>query len=149
MNTTFNSMFFRISQKLEKHSILFLRVAIAFVYIWFGALKVIGLSPAEGLVEKTVFWFKPEIFVPVLGFAEVLIGLGFLFRKFLPYVIFIMLLHMAVTFVPFLVVPQDCFTQLPYEPTLIGQYIVKNVVLIAAAFVIAGNISNRKQPIST
>ena len=81
MKTIFESIYFLFSEKIEKHSVTIMRIALAVVYIWFGALKIVGMSPAGDLVEKTVFWFKPEIFIPILGICEVLIGVGLLVRR--------------------------------------------------------------------
>ena len=77
-----------------------MRIALAIVYIWFGALKIIGLSPAGDLVEETVFWFKPDIFIPVLGIGELVIGLGLLVKRFVPFTIILLLLHMVATIFP-------------------------------------------------
>ena len=70
----------KISQWMHKNGLLFLRVSLAIVFIWFGILKSFGESPAEGLVARTVYWISPEIFVPILGWWEVLIGVCLLFR---------------------------------------------------------------------
>ena len=128
---------------MDKHSINLMRVALAVVYIWFGSLKIIGISPAEDLVEKTVYWFKPEIFVPVLGFCEVIIGLGLLIKRLVPVTLFLLLSHMAVTFVPIFIVKNTCFTVFSYEPSLVGQYIIKNIVLITGALVIVGKYNKK------
>lgn len=138
MKTIFNSFYFILSKKMEKHSVNLMRVTLAIIYIWFGALKIFGMSPAGDLVEKTVFWFKPEIFIPVLGICEVVIGIGLLIKRFIPYTILFLLLHMAATLVPFFILKSSCFKAFPYEPTLVGQYIIKNLVLVAGALVIAG-----------
>ena len=58
-----------------------LRYSLAIIFVWFGYLKIIGESPAEDIVAATVFWFDPEIFIPVLGIWEVVIGLLLCFRK--------------------------------------------------------------------
>jgi uncharacterized membrane protein YkgB len=142
MKNIFNTLYFNFSTTMEKHSILILRIAIAIVYIWFGALKVIGMSPAGELVEKTVYWFRPEIFVPLLGICEVLIGIGLLIKKFIPMTIVLLLLHMAATFFP--IFQKACFDAFPYCPTLVGQYIIKNFVIISAAFVIAGKSKEKE-----
>jgi len=145
METNFNILYSRFSQKMEKHSLNIMRVALAIVYIWFGALKVIGMSPAENLVEQTVFWFKPEIFVPVLGICEVIIGIGLLIKKMIPYTIVLLLLHMVATVFPVFILTNVCFDAFPYCPTLIGQYIIKNLVLVAGALVIAGKYGTVNQ----
>lgn len=141
MEATFNSIYYSFSLKMEKHSITVMRIALALVYIWFGALKIFGMSPAGELVEETVYWFRPEIFVPVLGICEVLIGLGLLIKKCIPYTILLLLLHMCATLFPVFILQNVCFDTFPYCPTLIGQYIIKNVVLIAGALVVAGKFN--------
>ena len=123
---------------MEKHGINLMRIALAIVYIWFGALKIFGMSPAEDLVAKTVFWFRPEFFIPILGICEVFIGLGLLIRKLIPGTIVLLLVHMAATLFPFFILKSSCIEIFPYEPTLVGQYIIKNLVLVAGALVIAG-----------
>ncbi|WP_100433611.1 hypothetical protein [Flavobacterium sp. 1] len=138
MKTTFNSFYFLLSKKMEKHGVNLMRIALAIVYIWFGALKIFGLSPAGDLVEKTVFWFRPEIFIPVLGICEVLIGLGLLIKRLIPITIFFLLMHMSATLFPFFILKSSCFDGFPYEPTLVGQYIIKNIVLVSGALVISG-----------
>lgn len=138
MTQLFNSFYFSFSEKIEKYSVIIMRIALAIVYIWFGGLKIIGLSPAGDLVEHTVFWFKPEIFIPVLGICEVLIGLGLLIKRFVPITVLLLLLHMVATIFPLFILTDACFDAFPYSPTLVGQYIIKNLVLVAGALVIAG-----------
>ncbi|WP_225876828.1 DUF417 family protein [Flavobacterium muglaense] len=127
---------------MEKHSTTIMRIALAIVYIWFGALKIIGMSPAGDLVQETVYWFKPELFIPILGICEALIGIGLLIKKYIPYTIVLLLLHMIATLFPMFILPRSCFDAFPYCPTLVGQYIIKNIVLIAGALVVAGNCKN-------
>jgi uncharacterized membrane protein YkgB len=143
MIKTFNTLYFNFSSTVEKHSVTLMRIALSIVYIWFGALKVFGMSPAGELVEKTVYWFRPEIFIPILGICEVIIGLGLLFKRFIPITILLLLLHMIVTFFPVFIVQTACFDSFPYRPTLVGQYIIKNLVLISGALVIAGKFNEK------
>lgn len=142
METTFNAIYFSFSSKMEKHSTTIMRIALAIVYIWFGALKIIGMSPAGDLVQETVYWFKPELFIPILGICEALIGIGLLIKKYIPYTIVLLLLHMIATLFPIFILQSSCFDAFPYCPTLVGQYIIKNIVLIAGALVVAGNCKN-------
>lgn len=138
MKTTFNFFYFLLSNKMGKHGVNLMRTALSIIYIWFGILKIFRMSPAGDLVEKTVFWFRPEFFIPILGICEVLIGLGLLIRKLIPAAIVLLLLHMIATLTPFFILQSSCFEIFPYEPTMIGQYIIKNLVLVAGALVIAG-----------
>ncbi|MFE3871333.1 DoxX family membrane protein [Flavobacterium sp. ZS1P70] len=128
---------------MEKHSINVMRISLAIVYVWFGALKIFGISPAGELVEQTVYWFRPEIFIPILGICEVLIGLGLLIKKFIPYTILLLLLHMTVTLFPIFILKTICFNSFPFCPTLIGQYIIKNLVLISGALVVSGKYNEK------
>lgn len=131
---------------MEKHSINLMRIALAVVYVWFGSLKILAMSPAEELVEQTVYWFKPEIFIPILGLCEVIIGLGLLVKRFIPYTIVLLLLHMSATLFPVFILKTICFDAFPYCPTLVGQYIIKNLVLIAGALVVAGKYNTELNP---
>ena len=110
-----------------------LQLGLAIVYIIFGFYKIIDVSPAYELVSKTVFWWDPEWFVPVLGIGEMLIGLLFLFKKTIKPALVLFTLHMIATFSPFLIVPEEAW-QSAFILSLEGQYIVKNVVLIAAGW---------------
>lgn len=138
MKISFHSLYFLFGKKMEKHSVNLMRIALAVVYIWFGGLKIFGMSPAGELVEQTVYWFRPEIFLPILGICEVIIGLGLLIKKFIPYTVVLLLLHMTVTLFPIFILKTICFDRFPFCPTLIGQYIIKNLVLISGALVVAG-----------
>ncbi len=143
MKCIFNTYYFLFSKKMEKHSVNFLRIALAIVYSWFGILKIFGLSPAAELVEKTVYWFKPEIFIPILGLCELIIGLGLLIKRYIPMTVVLLLLHMAVTFFPIFILQKVCFDIFPYSPSLVGQYIIKNLVLISGALVVAAKYNEK------
>jgi uncharacterized membrane protein YkgB len=134
----------RIAAWMAAHGPTLLRYALGAVFVWFGALKLFqGASPAEALVTRTVFWFDPAWFIPVLGAWEVLIGLGLLVRPLIRLAILLLFLQMPGTFLPLVVVPEACWTAFPFALTLEGQYIVKNLVLIAAALVVGGTVRAR------
>ncbi len=144
MKHTFNNLYAQFSRKMDRYSIILMQISLATVYIWFGALKVFGMSPAGELVEQTAYWFKPEIFVPLLGICEISIGLGLLIKRCIPYTIILLLMHMLVTLFPIFILKKVCFETFPYCPTLVGQYIIKNLVLISGALVIAGKYNESK-----
>ena len=125
---------------LHRHGHFFLRVSMGVVFIWFGALKFTGISPANELVAQTVYWFPPEVFIPILGFWEVAIGVCLLIRPLIRVAIFLLLVQMPGTMLPLVLLPQVCFTQFPFALTMEGQYIIKNLVLISAAIVIGGTV---------
>ena len=131
----------RITRWMARAGIPILRLAVGAVYVWFGALKLVpGLSPAEGLVRDTVTFLPGDLFVPFLGVWEVLIGVLFLSGKGLRLAILLLFLQMPGTLSPVLLLPERVFTVVPYGLTLEGQYIVKNLVLIAAALVVGATV---------
>lgn len=131
----------RITHWMARAGIPILRVAMGVIYVWFGALKLVpGLSPAEQLVRDTVPFLPGDLFVPFLGVWEILIGLGFLTGKGLRLVILLLFLQMPGTLSPIFLLPDQVFTAFPFGLTLEGQYIVKNLVLIAAALVVGATV---------
>ncbi len=133
---------------MRRHGLLFLRISIGVVFIWFGALKPFGISPAADLVKKTVYWFDPDSFIVVLGIWEVLIGLTMLYKPTIRISIFLLYLQMPGTMLPLILLPHVCFTSFPFGLTLEGQYIIKNLVLISAGLVIGGTVRERVEPVS-
>ena len=113
----------------------------AMIFIWFGLLKPFGISPAQELVENTVYWFDDKAtFVKFLGWWEVAIGVTICFRPLIRISIFLLFLQMPGTFLPLVLLPEVCFTDFPYGLTLEGQYIVKNLIIISSALVIGGTV---------
>ena len=125
---------------MNRWSVPVLRIALGIVFVWFGGLKVFGVSPAADLVAATVYLVPPEIFVPVLGVWEVLIGLCLLYRPLIRVGIFLLFLQMPGTFLPLVLLPDVAFVTFPHALTVEGQYIVKNLVIIGAALVVGGTV---------
>ena len=132
----------KITYLMARHGVRVLRIALAVVFFWFGLLKVLGTSPAAHLIERTVYWFEPSIFVPVLGWWEMLIGVLLLFRPLIRAALLLLFLQMPGTVLPLVLLPEVCFTDFP-GLTLEGQYIIKNIVLVGAAIVVGGTARAR------
>jgi uncharacterized membrane protein YkgB len=118
----------------------FNRLALFVVFFWFGFLKILKISPAEQLVthlhEATIASLIPiDSFLLILGAGECLIGLVWLFPKWTKLAFWIFIFHMFATFLPLLFLPKDTW-QNTMVLTLTGQYIIKNVVLVASAYTI-------------
>lgn len=153
-HSTLDQLDQRIAAWMSRHGVRLLRYAIGVVFIWFGALKLVpGLSPAEELVRNTVYFVDPNFFYPVLAVWEVLIGVLLLFRPTVRGALFLLALQMPGTFLPFVVLPEVCFSTWPLQSpldlfalTLEGQYIVKNIVLISAGLVVGGTVRERETP---
>ncbi len=144
--TRFDRIDRRVTAVLARSGVPVVRLSLGVVFLWFGALKFIpGLSPAEDLAARTIDQLSggvvgPALSVPVLAAWECLIGLGLLSGRFLRGTLLLMGLQMIGTLTPLLLFPAETFTRFPYAPTLEGQYIIKNVVLIAAAMVVGATV---------
>lgn len=130
----------RITTWMARWGPTLLRWSLGVVFIWFGLLKPLGLSPAADLVEATVYWVDPKLFIPWLGWWEVAIGVGLLIKPLIRVAILLLFLQMPGTALPLVLLPDVCFQSLPLGLTLEGQYIIKNLVLISAALVIGGSL---------
>ena len=125
----------------RKTSILWAnRLALFTVFFWFGFLKIWGKSPAEQIVTKLhQLTIAPLVsihqFIPLLGVIECLIGIAWLFPRFTKIAFFLFCCQMATTFLPLLLMPNETW-QCCFALSLSGQYIMKNVVLIASAYTI-------------
>ncbi len=135
---------------MGRWGLIALRWSLAIVFFWFGLLKPLGLSPAEPLVLATVSWmplFDPSTWLDVIGWWEVAIGVTFLFRRTLRIAVALLFLQMVGAFMPLVILPDVTFQPggVPYAPTVEGQYIIKNLVIIAAALVVGGTVRGRKR----
>ena len=117
-----------------------IRIPLFVIFFWFGLLKVIELSPAQGLIIDTVYWMpflSPEDWVIVIGYWEMLIGLFFLAKKTTYYAMLLLFLQMSGTFMPLVLLPSVTFQNSNVLlPTLEGQYIIKNIIIITSAIVV-------------
>ena len=116
------------------------RIPIFIIFFWFGFLKIIGLSPAQQLVIDTVYWMPfltAEMWTYIIGIWEVLIAICFLFKKTTLLGMVLLFVQMSGTFLPLLILPEVTFQDSnPFIPTLEGQYIIKNIIIITAALII-------------
>ena len=133
----------RICEVMDRYCQPLMRFSIALIFIWFGLLKPWGMSPEEELIKRTVYWVSPQIFLPVLGWWEVAVGLCLLYRPLIRIALLLLLLQLPGTMLPLILLPDVCFTQPPFGLSLEGQYIVKNIFLVSAAFVIGGKVRAR------
>ena len=128
---------------MHRYGFLFLRYSLAIVFFWFGILKPFGLSPAADLIERTVFWFSSDWFIPFLGWWEVSIGLLMMSRRTVKYALILLFLQIPGTFLPLIICPDITFESFPFALSLEGQYIMKNLTLIAAAIAVGGTVNMR------
>jgi uncharacterized membrane protein YphA (DoxX/SURF4 family) len=142
----FESVDVRLTRWMAKHGITILRVALGIVFLWFGVLKFFpGLSPAHDLAARTISLLTfglvtPAISVPVLALWECAIGIGLITGKFMRLTLLLLLLQMLGTLTPLVLFPAETWQVFPISPTLEGQYIIKNIVLVSAGLVIGATV---------
>lgn len=134
----------RLVQMLRPAALPSLRVLLGVVFMWFGALKVAGVSPVAAMVAGTLPWADPQLVVPVLGAVEVLLGAlvvtGIGLRLALP----VLAAHLCGTFLTFVMLPGLMFTH--GDPLLLtedGEFVMKNLVLIGATLALIAHVPAR------
>lgn len=129
----------------ERRAFLFAHVALFIVFFWFGGLKLAGFSPANSLVDALLHRMLPTLsfhtFSLLLGGYEVLISLLFLFRKD-RYAFILLVPHLIMTTMPLIVLTSMTWTGF-LVPTLEGQYIIKNILIIALAGMVFADMGKR------
>ncbi|WP_375323970.1 hypothetical protein [Flagellimonas sp. GZD32] len=113
-------------------------IAIGLVYLWFGALKFIPhLSPAEDLAKNTIHQLTfglmaDNVALFLLAVWEVGLGILLVLGLFRSIAVTAALVHMVLTFTPLFFFPDEVFAQGAFGLSLVGQYIFKNLIIIAA-----------------
>lgn len=148
MKKTLQELDQSIIKNSGKYFPIFGRFALFTVYFWFGLLKVLGLSPAGPLVaellEKTLPFIAPEQFIHYFGLLEMAIGLLFLIPRLSRFVVIILIAHLITTAGPLVLLPQITWQGF-LIPTLEGQYIIKNLLIIATAMGIVSGMKPWKE----
>jgi uncharacterized membrane protein YphA (DoxX/SURF4 family) len=136
----------RVSAFMAENGILVTRLALGVIFLWFGILKFApGLSEAEDLAKRTLVkvtlgHVPAQVCVYILAVWECAIGVGFLSGRFLRSTLILLFLQLPGTFLPLLFFPSETWKRIPYAPTLEGQYILKNLVLISAGIIIGSTM---------
>jgi uncharacterized membrane protein YkgB len=136
----------QITAWMADHGLGLLRFALAIVFLWFGALKLFpGSSPAEALAGRTIETLSgglvpASVAVPFLALWEVAIGVGLLIGRWMRVTLALLFVQMVGTITPLFLFPAETWTVFPFAPTLEGQYIIKNIVLVSAAIVLGATV---------
>lgn len=142
LGKTINDWDLLITNFMNDISIPALRLSIGVIFVWFGILKPFGLSSAQELVENTIYFIPPKIFIPILGIWEVIIGLSLIIKRLNRLGILLLFMQMIGTFLPLIILPEVTWSGF-LIPTLEGQYIIKNLVLISSGLVIGSQVRNK------
>lgn len=152
----FDTIDTRVTAWMARHGVTLTRLALGVVFLWFGAIKFVPeWSPAADLATRTVHRLTfgvvgPEVGLPVLAAWESAIGLGLLTGKLLRLTLLLLFVQMLGAMTPLVIFPSETFAAFPYSPTLEGQYIIKNFVLITAGLVVGATVRGgqlRAQPL--
>lgn len=136
----------RVTSIMARVGVPLLRISLGIVFFWFGALKFFpGLSPAQELATRTIGILTfgaipPDVSIHLLAAWECVVGLGLIFGLFMRATLLLLLLQMVGTMTPIVFFPGEVFTRVPYAPTLEGQYIIKNIVLVSAGLVLGATV---------
>jgi uncharacterized membrane protein YphA (DoxX/SURF4 family) len=150
LENRFDTLDRAITQWMARYGVLLLRISVGIVFFWFGILKFFpGMSPAQDLATRTIEVLSfglvpPAISLPVLAAWEVLIGLGLITGKFMRFTLLILAVQMLGTLSPMLLFPNETWRLFPIAPTMEGQYIIKNLVLISSGIVIGATVRGGK-----
>ncbi len=134
------------AQWMVRHSITLLRISLGLIFLAFGLLKFFpGLSPAEVLVKSTLAVFTlgllpAGVSIVLVAIMECTIGLGLITGRFLRLTLLLLGLQMIGAMSPLLLFPGELFAGPFHAPTLEGQYILKDVVLISAGLVLGATL---------
>jgi uncharacterized membrane protein YkgB len=135
-----------ITRWMARYGIVLLRLSLGIVFLWFGVLKFFpNVSPAQELATRTISvlsWghVSPSVSLPILAGWECVIGIGLLVGWGLRGILLLLYVQMLGTLSPMALFPHEVFTRIPYAPTLEGQYIIKNLVLISAGIVVGATV---------
>ena len=127
---------------MAKNGFSLLRISIGIVFFWYGLQKFFpGVSSAEELAAKTIevmtFGIVTQAFsMPLLAAWEVFLGIAFVTGRLMRIAVPLLFLQMAGTFMPLFLFPSETFETIIFVPTLVGQYIFKNIIIITGAMVV-------------
>jgi uncharacterized membrane protein YkgB len=146
LKSRFARIDFQITTWMARNGVLFLRLSIGFLFLWYGILKFFpDVSSAENIATLTIEQLSFGLVngraaMLILAVWETIIGLGLMSGKFLRGILLLLFLQMIGTLTPLILFPDATFTIFPFVPTLEGQYIIKNLVLISAGISIGATV---------
>lgn len=131
---------------IKQISVLIARLALCIIYVWFGALKIIGQSPASEMVKTVLHNTMPFLpfssFIVLFGIFEIVIGILFVVPGWEKPAFILFAIHMLTTTLPLFMMAKFIWTGI-LIPTFEGQYIIKNLALIACALTIAASLPGK------
>lgn len=143
LNAGFQAVENKLHAALVRFSIPVLRVALGVVFLGFGLLKFFpGVSPAENLTRKTIELLTLHLVpgsmgIVVVAVLECFIGICLLANRWMRLAVWLLAGEFVGILAPLALLPHRLFSGPHNAPTLEGQYVLKDVILVAAGMVIA------------
>jgi uncharacterized membrane protein YkgB len=122
----------------------FLRISLAVILAWIGALKFVDPSPVVSLLQASLPFLAFSAFVRVLGAVEIVTAILLVTGVALPYAGLVTIGLFAGTLTIFVIAPG--VTGFPFL-TLAGQFLLKDLGLMAAAVNVIA-MSSLAQPVA-
>jgi uncharacterized membrane protein YphA (DoxX/SURF4 family) len=132
----------QLERWLSRYGLSVLRYALALVFFWFGIVKPLDVSPADPVVQNGVYFLPFDLFFPVLGWWEALVGLGLLSDRTVRPAVYLMVFQMLGTMIPLVTAPGMTFVHYPVVPTEVGADIIKNWVLLSGGLVVLARLES-------
>jgi len=136
----------RVVDVMAAYGLGLLRVSLGVVFIWFGLLKVIGVTPVADLVVAVISWVPAALSVPLVGIFEVVLGFGLVVGYGLRFTLLLLWLHLAGTFMLLLIRPDLAFQNgNPLFLTADGEFVIKNLVLISGGIAVGSTVRSQEK----
>ncbi|MFG0326299.1 MAG: hypothetical protein ACF8SC_03400 [Phycisphaerales bacterium JB037] len=124
-------------------------IALGLVFIWFGVLKLLGAQTATSIIATTIYFGDPKLMVPVLGAWEIAIGVCLVWRRLHRVALLLLAIRLPGTLLALILRADACFVEVPFVPTIAGQYIIKDLLLFTAAAVVGGYVTRPPHRLGT
>lgn len=144
--TTFDKIDASLNRWLIRYSVALLRISLGAVFFGFGILKFFpNVSPAQAIATQTMtilsFGVVPVgVSIVFIATLECVIGLCFITGKLLRIAVWLLLFELIGILSPVVLLPRELFTGPFHAPNLLGQYVLKDVILAGAGMVIAATV---------
>ena len=112
-------------------------LSIGFIFFIFGILKFFpNFSPAEDIAIKTMDVLTGHVLPSYISYFllavwETTMGLFLIINFKQKLTIISALIHLTLTFSIFIIFPELSFNKHPFSFTLLGQYIIKNIIILS------------------